>query len=128
MLGAAELLPLIALSLLGGALADRHDRRRLLLADQIALVATATTLALLTFAGSPPVWSLFVLAGLHAGFGAVQNVVRSAIVPNLVSPQHLRSALALSFGLYQLTLVIGPAIAGVLIALLGSAPPIRPMR
>ena len=119
MLGAAELVPLVTLSLLGGALADRRDRRRLLLADQAALVATAATLALLTFSGSPPIWSLFVLAGLHAGFGAVQNVVRSSIVPNLVPPQQLRAALALSFGLYQLTLVIGPALAGGLIAVLG---------
>ncbi len=119
MLGAAELLPLVTLALIGGALADRHDRRRLLLADQIGLVATAATLAALTFAGSPPIWALFVLAGLNAGFGAVQNVVRASIVPNLVPPDQLRAALALSFGLFQLTLVIGPAIAGVLIAALG---------
>lgn len=119
MLGAAELLPLMTLALVGGALADRHDRRRLLLADQIALVAVAALLAALAFAGSPPVWMLFVLAALLAGFGAVQNVVRAAIVPNLVAPQHLRAALATTFGLFQLTLVIGPGIAGVLIGVLG---------
>lgn len=119
LIGAAELIPLVTLSLLGGALADRHDRRRLLLLDQIAIVAVAAILAALAFAGSPPLVALYVLAGLMAGFGAVQNVVRSAIVPNLVAPEHLRSALALNFGLYQLTLIIGPALAGVLIAALG---------
>jgi MFS family permease len=119
LLGAVELVPLIAMALLGGALADRHDRRRLLLVDQIGLVAIAGALAALAFAGSPPVEALYLLGGLLAGFGAVQNVARSAIVPNLVAPERLRSALALNFGLYQLTLVLGPVLGGVLIAVLG---------
>jgi MFS family permease len=119
LLGAVELVPLVAMSLLGGALADRVDRRRLLLLDQIGLVATAAALAAITFAGSPPIWALYVLGGLLAGFGAVQNVVRQAIVPNLVSPAMLRPALALNFGLYQLTLVVGPGLGGLMIGWLG---------
>lgn len=119
LLGLAELGPLVVLALLGGAMADRIDRRTVLLADQIALVACAGALAALTFAGDPPLWTLYVLGGLLAGFGAIQNVTRSAIIPNLVAPVHLRSALALSFGLYQLTLVIGPGLGGLLIAWLG---------
>ncbi len=119
MLGAVELGPLIVMALLGGALADRHDRRRLLLLDQIGLVAVAAALAALAFAGSPPLWALYVLGGLLAGFGAVQNVTRSSIVPNLVEPDKLASALALNFGLFQLTIVIGPAVGGLLIAGLG---------
>ena len=63
------------------------------------------------------------LGGLLAGFAAVQNVVRSAIVPNLVAPAHLRRAIALNFGLYQLTLVVGPGLGGLLIAAPASAPP-----
>jgi MFS family permease len=119
LLGAVELVPLVASALLGGAIADRMDRRRLLLLVQIALVLSAGALAALAFAGSPPVAVLYVLAGLVAGAGAVQNVAVSAIVPNLVAPERLRSALALSFGLYQLTSVIGPGLGGVLIGLLG---------
>jgi MFS family permease len=119
LLGLAELGPLVVLALLGGAMADRIDRRTVLLADQIALVACAGALAALTFAGDPPLWTLYVLGGLLAGFGAIQNVTRSAIIPNLVAPVHLRSALAISFGLYQLTLVIGPGLGGLLIAWLG---------
>jgi MFS family permease len=119
LLGAIELGPLVAMSLLGGAIADRSDRRRLLLLDQIALAASAGGLAALAFIGSPPIGALYILGGLVAGFGAVQNVTRSAILPNLVAPERLRSALALSFGLYQLTLVIGPAIGGLLIGVLG---------
>jgi MFS family permease len=86
LLGAAELGPLVVMALLGGALADRVDRRRLLLLDQIALVGTAAGLCVAAIAGEPPVWLLYVLGALLAGFGAIQNVGRSAIVPNLVRP------------------------------------------
>jgi predicted MFS family arabinose efflux permease len=119
LLGAVELGPLVTSALLGGAIADRMDRRRLLLLDQIALVACAAALAALAFAGSPPVPILYVLGGLVAGAGAVQNVALTAIIPNLVAPERLRSALALSFGLYQLTQVVGPGLGGLLIGLLG---------
>jgi MFS family permease len=115
LLGAVELGPLIVMALYGGALADRMDRRRLLLIDQVGLVAAASALAALSWAGSPPVWALFVLAGLTAGFGAVQNVARTAIVPNLVDPALLNQALALTYGLFQVTLVVGPALGGLLI-------------
>jgi predicted MFS family arabinose efflux permease len=119
LLGAVELVPLVTLALLGGAIADRADRRRVLLLDQIALVACSGALAALAFAGSPPLALLYVLGGLLAGFGALQNVTRSAILPNLVDRARLRSALALSFGLYQLTMVIGPGLGGLLIGVLG---------
>jgi MFS family permease len=119
LLGAVELIPLVAMALLGGAVADRRDRRRILLLDQIALVITAAALAALAFGGSPPIPLLYLLGGLTAGFGAVQNVTRSAIVPNLVEPARLRSALALNFGLMQVTMVVGPAIGGVLIGAFG---------
>ena len=119
LLGAVELIPLVTMALLAGAIADRADRRRVLLLDQIALVACSTALAALAFAGSPPVGVLYVLGGLLAGASAVQNVARSAIVPNLVEPRLMPSALALTFGLYQLTMVIGPGLGGLLIAAAG---------
>src|SRR3954469_21935316 len=119
LLGAAELVPLMAMALWGGALADRYDRRRLLLVVQAGLVLGSSTLAAVALAGSPPIAALFVLAGVMAGFGAFQNVVGSAIVPNLVAPDQLRGALALTFGTHNLTMVIGPAFGGVLIGALG---------
>jgi MFS family permease len=119
LLGAVELIPLMTMALLGGALADRHDRRRLLLADQVGLVACAGALAALAFVGSPPIVLLYLLGALLAGFGAVQNVTTGAIVPNLVEPALLRQALALNYGLTTLTMVVGPAFGGLLIAGLG---------
>ncbi|MFN8163174.1 MAG: MFS transporter [Solirubrobacterales bacterium] len=123
LLGAAELVPLAAGSLYGGALADRFDRRTLLLACQLALVAVAAALALAAAAGSPPVWLIFILAAAIAGASAVERVVRAAIVPNTVRPEHLRGALSLTYGLYQLTQVAGPGVGGLLIAGFGVAVP-----
>src|SRR3954453_17135958 len=119
LLGAVEVVPLVSMSLFGGALADRHDRRRLLRAHQGALAVTAGLLALGAFMGDPPLVALYVLGGLLAGFGAVQNVMRSAILPNLVAPELVNPAIALNFGLTQLTYVIGPALGGLMIGLAG---------
>jgi MFS family permease len=119
LLGAVELGPLVAAALVGGALADRMDRRTLLLLDQVALVLVTAALALLAFAEEPPLPALYGLGAVLAGAGAIQNVARGAIVPNLVRPALLPSALALNFGLAQLTMVIGPAIAGLVIAASG---------
>jgi MFS family permease len=119
LLGLAELGPLVTMALLGGALADRVDRRTLLLVDQAALVALSGLLCLAAVLGDPPVAVLYVLGGLLAGAASVQNVARSAIVPNLVEPQLMPQALALVFGLYQLTMVLGPGLGGLLIAAVG---------
>jgi MFS family permease len=119
LLGAVELVPLIVSALVGGAMADRMDRRKLLLLDQIGLVLVAGALAAVSFAGDPSIPILYVLAGLLAGVSALQNVVRSAIVPTLVRPELMRSALALNYGLLQLTMVIGPGLGGLIIAALG---------
>lgn len=115
LLGAVELGPLMASALLGGAVADRMDRRRLLLLDQIGLVLAASGLALAAFAGRPPIALLYILGALLAAFASLQNVSESAILPNLVSRERLRSALALNYGLYALTMVVGPGLGGLII-------------
>jgi MFS family permease len=119
LLGAVEVIPLVSMSLLGGAIADRMDRRRLLLLTQVGLVATSGGLAFLTAAGHPAVGLLYALGGLLAGFNALQNVALSAIVPNLIDRERLPRVLAVSYGLSALSMVLGPAVGGVLIATLG---------
>ncbi len=119
LLGAVELVPLVTASLLGGAVADRMDRRRLLLLDQIGLVLTAAALAAAAFAGHPPVVLIYGLAGVLAAFAALQNVARTAIIPNLIDPSRLRAALAFNYGLIQVTMVVGPGLGGVLIGAFG---------
>ena len=119
LLGLVELVPLAAASLFGGAWADRVDRRKLLLVIQIALVGVASGLAAAAFVGQPPIWLLYVLAGALAGAGAFERVTRSSIVPNVVRPEALRAAVATTYGLNQVTMVVGPAIGGLMIAALG---------
>ena len=119
LLGAVEVVPLIAMSLLGGAIADRMDRRLLLLLTQLGLVATSGALAFLAAAGHPAVGLLYALGGLLAGFNALQNVAFSALLPNLTDRERLPRVLAVSYGLSALSMVLGPAVGGVLIATLG---------
>jgi predicted MFS family arabinose efflux permease len=119
LLGLVELGPVMAMALWGGAMADRADRRRILLVGQVLMALTAAALAAGAFVGDPPLALIYVLAACMAGFGSVQQVTRSAMVPALVAPEKVRSALALSFGLYSLTMVIGPGLGGLLIGLGG---------
>jgi MFS family permease len=119
LLGAVELAPLIAMALLGGAIADRVDRRKLLALDQIGVFAVAGALAVVALIGHPSVIGLYVLGGLLAGFAALQSVAQSAILPNLVAREQMPAALALNYGLSALTQVLGPGLGGVLIALFG---------
>jgi MFS family permease len=113
--GAAELVPLAAGALLGGAWADRTDRRRLMLVAQAVELVVAALLAVLTILGLAHVWAIFVLAGALAGSGAVVNVTRSAAVPALAG-EWLRSALALNFSVSSLASVVGPGLGGLVIA------------
>src|SRR5947209_6658230 len=83
------------------------------LGTQASLVAVA--LAAASFLGTPPLWLLYVLAGLLAGAGQLERVARASIVPNVVRREHLRAGLSNMFGLMQLTMVVGPAVGGVLI-------------
>jgi MFS family permease len=116
LLGLVELGPLAAASLFGGALADRYDRRRLLLGYQLLLVAVAGALAAASFLGTPPVWLLYILAGALAGAGQLERVARASITPNVVRREHMRAAISNMFGLMQLTMVVGPGVGGLLIA------------
>jgi MFS family permease len=121
LIGLAELVPLVGFSLVGGALADRVDRRRLLLVAQVAMLVTSAILAAGALAGSPPVAALFMLAGLAAAGSAIDRPTRAAIVPSLVGRERLRSAISFNYGLAQLTGVVGPALGGIAIAVLGLA-------
>lgn len=116
LLGAFELGPMILVSLLGGALSDRLDRRLLLAVAQTAVIAAAGALAVAAISGRPPVFVVLVLGGLLAGGSALDGVTRAAITPNVLGPQRLRTGLALNFGIYQVAGILGPALGGVLIA------------
>jgi MFS family permease len=114
----AQLLPLIAGALFGGSLADGADRRRLLLLSQFLTALCSVGLAVNSDLG-PALWPLFVLPAAAAGFSAATEAGLSAILPNLVGRSELTSANAMFQALFQLGLVAGPAIAGLLLAGVG---------
>jgi MFS family permease len=119
LIGLAELAPFVAMSLIGGALADRTERRRLLMVAQLVQLSTSALLALGAGFGPPPLAGLYVLAAIASAASAVDRPTRNAIVPTLVEGDELRPAIAFNYGLAQLTQVVGPAIGGIVIAAAG---------
>jgi Transmembrane secretion effector len=118
LIGAAELGPTVLVSLFGGAIADRVDRRRLLLVAQVGTSLCAGALAALAFAGAPPVWLIFVLAAALAACGTLDFIARSSMIAGLAG-EWLRSAIAFNFGMNQLTAIAGPGLGGVVIGAAG---------
>jgi hypothetical protein len=116
LLGLAQVIPLIGGSLIGGALADAHDRRRVLLLAQVLLGATSLGLAINAATAHPQVWVIFVLTTTQAAFAGLDRPTRSAATPSLVGAARLSAALALNQLVLQLSIVVGPAVGGVLIA------------
>ncbi len=120
LLGLFELGPMIVVSLVGGAIADRRDRRPILIAAQVGvIIVTALLFALSLALQRPPVVAILILGGLLAGCTALDGVTRGAIVPQILGPERLRSGLAFMYGTYQATGVIGPGLGGVVITLIG---------
>jgi MFS family permease len=119
LLGIVQAVPLIVGSLGGGAIADRFDRRRVLLVTQLCLALCSGLLAAGAFAGHPPLLAIYGVVAVAALVGAVDSPTRTAIIPNLVGTDRLAGALSLNIVLFQTTLVAGPAIGGLVIAHLG---------
>ena len=111
----AQLLPLVIGSLLGGSLADVVDRRQLLLVTQLLMAGCSAGLAINADLGAA-LWPLFLLPALAAGFSSVGDAAQSAIIPNMVQRSEVSTANAMFQVLFQLGMVIGPAVAGLLLA------------
>jgi MFS family permease len=120
-LTAVQLVPILVFSLGAGSVADAVDRRRLLLVTQVGLMGCSGALLVLALAPAPPLVALFVVAFLAAGIGSIDQPARSSAVPRLVPPGRLAPAIALGQLNFQIASVVGPAIAGVLIATVGLA-------
>jgi MFS family permease len=121
LLGLFQAIPLISLPLLGGVLADRVDRRRVLIVTQSGLAASSLVLALVTQLGYSELWVLYALTAVSASFSAFDQPARGSLVPTLVERSELPAAIALNQMLYQSSAVVGPAVGGVLIASYGVA-------
>ncbi len=114
-----QLLPVLLLGLVGGMLADRVDRRRLLMVTQSVFGLSALTVGLLVLTGHVQAWH--VLAGAFVGglATAFDNPARQAFVHEVAGPAHLRQAISINSAVFQLGALVGPGVAGVLINLVG---------
>ena len=121
LLGLSRGVPIIVLSLMGGLVADRVDRRRLIMLTEALMAVVSVALGVLTITGAIAVWHLYAATLLSAALNAVNAPARSALVPNLVPRHHLLNALALNSTVWQTASIVGPALAGLTIAVLGLA-------
>jgi MFS family permease len=111
----AQLVPLVIGSLLGGSVADVVDRRRLLLLVESLMAVSSLGLALNSDLG-PSLWPLFLLPALSAGLSGCDSSARNAVIPNMVERSDVAAANAMFQALFQLGGVVGPAVAGLLLA------------
>ena len=119
LLVALQFLPLFLVGPLGGVVADRHDKRRLVLMTQAASAVVALTLAVLTLTGTVVVWHLYGLAVALGLLAAVEMPARQALVSEVVGDGTVRSAISLTNALNQGGGLVGPALAGLVIAQVG---------
>jgi MFS family permease len=122
--GAIGLVGLIALALgtlVGGQVLDLVDRRRLLIGAQFAYMTAAGVLLLGALAGTPPVWVVYAGVALLSATSAIDNPARNAMTPRLVGRDLVAAAAALNQIVWQGSSLVGPALAGIVIARLGLA-------
>ena len=113
------LVPLVFGGLLGGSIADAHDRRTVALLASSVLWLTTAALALQAWLEVGNVWLLYALVAVQSGAQAINQPARSAIIPVLVRKELLPAANALSMMIFGLTMTAGPLLAGVLVAWAG---------
>jgi MFS family permease len=113
---ALQFLPVLLLSLIGGVITDRWSKRRLVIITQVAALLQAGVFATLVATGAIQLWHVYVLALLQGIITAIDNPVRQAFVVELVGREHLINAVALNSMLFNGSRIVGPAVAGIMIA------------
>ena len=118
--GIARGVPVILFSLVGGVIADRFDRRKIIVYTQLATGGLALLLAFLTVAGLVEVWHIYAVVFLNNTIQSASNPARRAVLATVVPHEHLMNAMVLNSLVMQADRIGAPALAGVLIALVGT--------
>jgi MFS family permease len=121
LLGAATAVPNIVISLFGGVVADRFDKRKIILLASVLTAALLFLLAALDATGQVKVWQVLAIAALISVVSGIEWPTRQALFPHLIERPGLMSAVALNSVLWQSTRMIMPALGGVLIAVTNTA-------
>ena len=108
--------PLLAIGLLGGPLIDALDRRKLVLVTSICQAGVSAVLAAQAFAGLSALWLLYALIAVQSALAALNMPARRTLIPSLLPPDRLPAGLALNRISFQTTLIVGPALGGLITA------------
>lgn len=122
LMGAAELIPLIVFGLYGGVLADSVDRRKLILIGEFCALGFSVILLANSLLGEPKLWVLYLVGGAFAGVNGLRGPSMAAAVPRIVAHQDLPAASAIMGLRYQIPVIAGPALGGIIIAIWGVTP------
>ena len=117
--GFAGQIPVFVLSAVGGIVADRYSRRHIVIATQTASMLLAFALAALTLSGSIRIWHIFVLSALLGTANSFDIPARQSFIVEMVGKRDLMNAIALNSSMFNASRVVGPAIAGLLVAGIG---------
>jgi MFS family permease len=116
---ALQFTPMLLFGVWGGMLADRYDKRRLLIGVQIVMALLAVGLAVVAVAGVAEAWMVWVFAALTGAATVIESPTRNAFVAEIVDTDDLPNAVSLNTALASTARIVGPAVAGVLIATAG---------
>src|SRR6266852_2201180 len=116
MVGLFRGVPIIICSLIGGVVAAAVDRKRLMIATQGVMLASAGLLTFATIAGLKSVWPIYVLTGISSAAVAFDIPARQALMPALVPARDFPNAVSLGLIVFNLAMIVGPSLAGVMLA------------
>ncbi len=108
--------PIIVCSLAGGVVADAVDRKKLMIVTQSIMLASAAVLTAATLGGLESVWPIYVLSALSAAAQAFDTPARQALMPMLVPEEDFPNAVSLAVIVFNVAIIVGPAIAGFILA------------
>src|SRR3974390_1471473 len=118
-LGLVELAAVLGFALLGGALADARERRSMVLITELGLMVTCVALIANSLLARPHAWVMFVVVGVATALDAIQRPSLAALLPRIVDRSELIAAGAIGSLTMTFTMIAGPAVAGLLIAVAG---------
>jgi len=117
-----QFLPMLLLAPIGGAISDRFPKRRVMFATQSVMALTATLMGVLVLTGVIELWQMYLLALLQGSAAAIDSPARQAFVSEMVPADKIPNAVGLNSASFHGGRLIGPAIAGLLIAAVGTGP------
>jgi MFS family permease len=114
--GLARIIPLVVFSLVGGAIADVANRRKVMFLTQSSMALLAVALGMLTLSGNIQLWHIYALTAAQAVAGSFDLPARQALVPNLLPGRDLPNAFSMTSIAFQTGSIVGPALSGLVIA------------